>query len=1066
MGKIFLWMLCFLFGMFGKGFTQQMDAPFSIERTVATQGFDGKMCWVHARAGAIPDSEKPHPTVVMTLQKLQLSGSDVFYALNEMRSEDGGDSWTQPVEHSSFARAPFSFGGRDDLEITVCDFSPKWHAHSGKLLGTGHTVVYENNRVRSVRPRATAYAVYDQEQAAWSRWRTIEMPKETRFGNSGAGCVQRLDLKNGDILLPTYFKEIGKRQYATTVMRCEFDGETLHFVKNGNALTVPIKRGLYEPSITEFGGRYFLTMRNDDHGYVSINDRSESLTFSKPKKWTFDDGTELGNYNTQQHWLRHQKHGLWLVYTRRGANNDHVFRHRAPLFVARVDPQKLHVIRETERVLVPEFGARLGNFGITEVSQNETWVTVTEWMQGPGPNYRDPQPLVARGSNNRVWIAKVKWNTAPKPVVQRHGNSWSNAAVAVENAVLAHTTQLIANQGSSSSTTGDEIRDVVNQLDEVLRTFGSSMADLIKLNLYVADQETNTEAIQQLTKRCSADSRPAVATVITALPKARRFALDAVFVARKVKKAEKVYHQVIAEKSKSVASKKSRVSVLPRGDVVYVAGQAKPGDLATATTASLNGLLEALQSMQLNRSDIVQLKCFLQPMSQVEIVDRQIEKFFGDGPVPAVAHVEWRAGGSRPIEIELIAAAPLTNTTETVSFSTPPGLKSSPVFSRLARIHGDRRIYLSGLVSAKPGDGARQVDSIFQQLIRLLKPTGSNLRHLAKATYYVADNDASTELNQIRPHYYDPKRPPAASKAMVRGTGFKDRTVSVDIIAAPESRLNRILGPIAETLKPTRRVVYKTIGKRKLHLHIFEPPGHRQSDRRPVFLAIHGGGWTGGNSRSFYPFAAHFAGHGMVGISLEYRLMNPKQNTTVFDCVRDARSAVRWIRENAQSLGIDPSRIVVMGGSAGGHLAVSTALFDQINEESDNQAILTRPAALILMYPVIDTSSAGYGKAKIGERWRDLSPLHNIKSGLPSTLIFHGTADAVTPYVGAKKYHESSLAKGNKNQLITHPGGRHGYIIFDQAEYERALDRMKEFLLQQGMLSKKTTPPKNVEPNS
>jgi len=401
----------FIFSMvFGKG-NPPSDVPFSIEQTVAQRGFDGKMCWVHARAGVIPSSGKKAPEVVMTLQKLQLSGSDVFFALNEMRSKDHGKSWTSPIEHKSFSRVPFQFDGLKDLEITVCDFTPKWHAPTGKLLGTGHTVVYENNKVRHVRPRSTAYAVYDPQGKQWSKWKMLKLPDVAKFGNAGAGSVQRFDLANGEILLPIYFKEIGKRQYSTTVLRCTFDGQTLRYQEHGSELTAPVKRGLYEPSLTEFGGRYFLTMRNDDHGYVSVSECDDSLKFSKPIKWTFDDGTLLGNYNTQQHWVRHPQHGLWLVYTRKGAGNDHVFRHRAPLFIAKVDTEKLHILRSTERIVVPEKGARLGNFGVTQFSENETWVTVTEWMQGPAPNHYDPKPLVARGADNRIWVSKLKWKT-------------------------------------------------------------------------------------------------------------------------------------------------------------------------------------------------------------------------------------------------------------------------------------------------------------------------------------------------------------------------------------------------------------------------------------------------------------------------------------------------------------------------------------------------------------------------------------------------------------------------------------------------------------------------------
>lgn len=382
------------------------DPLYEIELSTATRGFEGEHCWVHARAGAIPSPGDAPPTVVMTLQKLALSGSDVFYALNEMRTSDLGETWTDPVRHESFARQPFEFGERDDLEITVCDFWPKWHAASKTLLGTGHTVVYEDNRVMKKRPRETAWAIYDPEAKNWSDWQTVEMPDVPKFENSGAGCVQRVDLENGDILLPVYFKALEDPRYSVTVLRCSFDGKKLTYLEHGSEMSVDVKRGLYEPSLAQWGGKFFLTLRNDEHGYVAVSE--DGLEYSEPIQWKFDDGSDLGNYNTQQHWVVHED-ALFLVYTRRGAENDHVFRHRAPLFIARVDPEKLQIVRESEQVLVPEYGARLGNFGVTEVSPDETWVTVTEWMQAPAPNHHDPAPLVARGADNRVWVAKLKW---------------------------------------------------------------------------------------------------------------------------------------------------------------------------------------------------------------------------------------------------------------------------------------------------------------------------------------------------------------------------------------------------------------------------------------------------------------------------------------------------------------------------------------------------------------------------------------------------------------------------------------------------------------------------------
>ena len=250
-----------------------------------------------------------------------------------------------------------------------------------------------------LRPRGIAYAVYDSREKKWADWQTVKLPDGPQFQSAGSGSVQRVDLVGGDVLVPVYFKEPKQTQYSVTVCRCRFDGRTLDYVEHGNALTIPEKRGLYEPSLTKFRGRYYLTMRNDDHGYVSVSD--DGLHFEPQRRWTFDDGSDLGNYNTQQHWVTHSD-ALFLVYTRRGANNDHVFRHRAPLFIARVDPDRLQVIRQTEQILVPERGARLGNFGVVDVSPDETWVTVTEWMQ--------PAGVEKHGSDNSVFVAKLKWS--------------------------------------------------------------------------------------------------------------------------------------------------------------------------------------------------------------------------------------------------------------------------------------------------------------------------------------------------------------------------------------------------------------------------------------------------------------------------------------------------------------------------------------------------------------------------------------------------------------------------------------------------------------------------------
>lgn len=363
---------------------------YSVQLDTIASGYDGKTCWVHARAGAIPNEG----CVVLTMQKLLLSGSDVFFALNEMRTDDCGKTWSGPTEHEALGRRELEDGA---VEV-ICDFTPKWHARTQTLLGIGHSARYRGNKLIQVRPRHTAYAVYDYEQRIWTPWKTMSMPGQARFFNAGAGSVQRVDLPNGDILLPIYFKAEGDTQNAVTVVRCHFDGKALSYVEHGNEMTVPVQRGFVEPSLAVCGGRYYLTLRNDEAGYVTSG--RDGLHFDEPLPWRFDNGEELGNYNTQQHWVVRDD-ALFLVYTRRGLNNDHVFRHRAPLVMAQVDPVRLCVLRETERVLVPERGARLGNFGIVEVNEAETWITVAEWMQ--------PLGCEQYGSDNSVYAARIRW---------------------------------------------------------------------------------------------------------------------------------------------------------------------------------------------------------------------------------------------------------------------------------------------------------------------------------------------------------------------------------------------------------------------------------------------------------------------------------------------------------------------------------------------------------------------------------------------------------------------------------------------------------------------------------
>ncbi|MBP90132.1 MAG: hypothetical protein CMJ64_26065 [Planctomycetaceae bacterium] len=359
-------------------------------------------------------------------------------------------------------------------------------------------------------------------------------------------------------------------------------------------------------------------------------------------------------------------------------------------------------------------------------------------------------------------------------------------AVTVKGRSLLQTTQLFPSSSgllADVSSLETQFDGLMNNFESVLRHDGSTRQDVVKMNLYVVNVEAADFARENLRGWFGDESLPAVSYVQSRLPANNiDMALDAI-VASDPNTDDKPKHTRVD--GIRVRGSQSSYSVMPLGDVIYVAGQAQKGDLAAATAETLLGLLQTLKHLQLGREHIAQVKCFLAPMSDSEIVDKKIAAFFGDRPVPPVSHVEWVAG-SLPIEIELVAYAPARESSDTIDIVTPPWMKASPVFSRVTRLYGDERIFLSGLYARQKGDAESEVRDIFAAMRTILSEAGSDFRHLAKATYYVSAAEASTKLGAIRPTIYDPARPPSASKATVTGVGWKDRVITIDMVAAPD----------------------------------------------------------------------------------------------------------------------------------------------------------------------------------------------------------------------------------------------------------------------------------------
>jgi enamine deaminase RidA (YjgF/YER057c/UK114 family) len=226
-------------------------------------------------------------------------------------------------------------------------------------------------------------------------------------------------------------------------------------------------------------------------------------------------------------------------------------------------------------------------------------------------------------------------------------------------------------------------------------------------------------------------------------------------------------------------------SVLPVGPKIYVSGMADTNALPEATKKTLEKLVACIGQLGLKKTDIAQLKAFLEPMSDVPLVRKEIIDFF-DSNAPPLVFVEWHSPKPNPpIEIELIASArgDFSRETNSVTFLTPRGTTDSKVFRRVARVNHGKLIYISGLYGEITGDAGVQLREIYRGLGGILRQSGSDFDHLVKATYYVSDDEASNKLNEIRPQFYKPDRPPAASKAKVQGVGMPEKTVMLDMIA-------------------------------------------------------------------------------------------------------------------------------------------------------------------------------------------------------------------------------------------------------------------------------------------
>ena len=250
--------------------------------------------------------------------------------------------------------------------------------------------------------------------------------------------------------------------------------------------------------------------------------------------------------------------------------------------------------------------------------------------------------------------------------------------------------------------------------------------------------------------------------------------------------------------------------------------------------------------------------------------------------------------------------------------------------------------------------------------------------------------------------------------------------------------------------------VYKTVGGRALQLHVVKPEGWQPADRRPAIVFFHGGAWRTGKPVQFNEHARYLATRGMVCAQVEYRLLDAGTSGPPLACVQDARSAMRWMRAHAAELGVDPARIAAGGGSAGGHLAAFVGMVEGLDGPDDDLAISPKADALVLFNPVFDNGPEdGYGAERIGARYPEFSPAHNVTRDDPPAIVFLGSADRLVPVRVLERFQAAMARAGVRCDAIVYPGQPHGFFNFNRSSpeyYLQTLTAADAFLTSLGWL--------------
>ncbi|CAN5310706.1 alpha/beta hydrolase [soil metagenome] len=264
-------------------------------------------------------------------------------------------------------------------------------------------------------------------------------------------------------------------------------------------------------------------------------------------------------------------------------------------------------------------------------------------------------------------------------------------------------------------------------------------------------------------------------------------------------------------------------------------------------------------------------------------------------------------------------------------------------------------------------------------------------------------------------------------------------------------------------LERARHHVYKSVGDADLDAYVFPPDGaggvaeEGLEGARACAVFFFGSKWDNGMVSQFAPQAVYFASRGMVSVVVDYRVAARHPGATPEQAMADARSAFRWVRENAAELGIDPEKVVGVGASAGAHAIVAAAAIKGYDEPDEDANVSGKPNALVLFSPIVDISRRGLGADRFGSPVlaRQANPLRHVRKGLPPTIVFHGKSDRVIPSKGIRKFCRKLRWRRVPCQLVEFEGAGHGFFNFnvDARLYEATVTGADRFLSEHGFLS-------------